>query len=259
MPKKIIYETEEKHVVIGKACDKGHRWICSKTISDCAEALIGAYYVGGGLSAALSVLKWLGIDAEFDLELVEDIMRTASMYSYHPRIHEIEILESKLGYKFTIRGLLLEAITHASQQELGACYCYQVLKLQIFFFFFSEVNGVLSIYLLLSYHKTLVMAFPLLQRLEFLGDSVLDLLITWHLFKCYKDIDPGELTDLRSASVNNDNFAQVAIRQKLQLHLQHGSGYLLEQITEYAKRLENSSEDKYLVSSTGSSKGPKVC
>ncbi|KAG1358569.1 putative Endoribonuclease Dicer [Cocos nucifera] len=219
-PKKIIYETEDKCIVIGKACDKGHRWICSKTISDCVEALIGAYYVGGGLNAALAVLKWLGIDAEFDLDLVEDIMRTASMYSYHPRIDEIEILESKLGYKFTVRGLLLEAITHASQQELGACCCY--------------------------------------QRLEFLGDSVLDLLITWHLFKCYKDIDPGELTDLRSASVNNDNFAQVAIKQKLQQHLQHGSGLLLEQITEYVKRLENSSEDKYLVSSTGSSRAPKV-
>ncbi|XP_008793257.2 endoribonuclease Dicer homolog 3a-like [Phoenix dactylifera] len=220
VPKKIIHETEDKYVVIGKACDKGHRWICSKTISDCAEALIGAYYVGGGLGAALAVLKWLGIDAELEPELVEDVMRTASMYNYHPRIDEIETLESKLGYRFSVRGLLLEAITHASQQELGACYCY--------------------------------------QRLEFLGDSVLDLLITWHLFKCHKDIDPGELTDLRSASVNNDNFAQVAIRHKLQQYLQHGSGLLLEQITEYVKRLENSPEDKYLVSSTSSSKGPKV-
>lgn len=219
-PKKIIYETEDTNIVLGKACDEGHRWICSKTISDCVEALIGAYYVGGGLNAALAVLKWLGIDAEFEPELVEDIMRTASMWNYHPRIDEIEILESKLDYIFTVRGLLLEAITHASQQELGACYCY--------------------------------------QRLEFLGDSVLDLLITWHLFKCHKNIDPGELTDLRSASVNNDNFAQVAVRHKLHQHLQHGSGLLLEQITEYVKIHENPSQDKYLVSSTGSLKGPKV-
>ncbi|CAL9180835.1 unnamed protein product, partial [Musa hybrid cultivar] len=118
------------------------------------------------------------------------------------------------------KGLLLESITHASQQELGVFFCY--------------------------------------QRLEFLGDSVLDLLITWHLFQRHKDIDPGELTDLRSASVNNENFAQVAVRHKLQQHLQHNSGLLLEQITEFVKRLEDSDENKYMLLSNGSSKVPKV-
>jgi dsRNA-specific ribonuclease len=34
--------------------------MCSKTISDCVEALIGAYFVGGGLDAAFAFLKWLG-------------------------------------------------------------------------------------------------------------------------------------------------------------------------------------------------------
>lgn len=91
-----------------------------------------------------------------------------------------------------------------------------------------------------------------------MGDSVLDLLITWHLFQRHKDIDPGELTDLRSASVNNENFAQVAVRHKLQQHLQHNSGLLLEQITEFVKRLEDSDENKYMLLSNGSSKVPKV-
>lgn len=71
------------------------------------------------------------------------------------------------------------------------------------------------------------------QRLEFLGDSVLDLLITWHLYQSHKDVDPGELTDLRSASVNNDNFAQVAVKQNLYSHLLHCSTFLQSQITEY--------------------------
>lgn len=97
-----------------------------------------------------------------------------------------------------------------------------------------------------------------MQRLEFLGDAVLDILITWHLFKNHEDVDPGELTDLRSASVNNENFAQVAVKHKLQHHLQHGSGLLLEQITEYVKGLEDSNVENYSLMLKGLSKGPKV-
>lgn len=126
--KKGIYVNDDnKSIVIGKSCDKGHRWICSKTISDCVEALIGAYYVGGGLSAAIAILQWFGIDCEFEHELIVEATRTASIWGYLPKIDEIEILEAKLGYRFDVKGLLLEAITHASRQELGAWYCYQVV------------------------------------------------------------------------------------------------------------------------------------
>ncbi|KAG6498755.1 hypothetical protein ZIOFF_038477 [Zingiber officinale] len=159
VPNKMMYTDNDKSKVIGKACDKGHRWICSKTISDCAEGLIGAYYVCGGLPAAFVVLKWLGIETEIDPQMVEEALRSASVWTHHPKIDDLYTLESKIGYEFSNKGLLLEAVTHASQQELEACFCY--------------------------------------QRLEFLGDSVLDVLITWHLFQCYRDIDPGELTDLR--------------------------------------------------------------
>lgn len=92
------------------------------------------------------------------------------------------------------------------------------------------------------------------QRLEFLGDSVLDLLITQYLYEMYPDIDPGELTDLRSASVSNENFAQAAVRHNLFPHLQHCSGLLLSQITEYVKSF---SEPSYTTGSVQLAKGPK--
>lgn len=86
------------------------------------------------------------------------------------------------------------------------------------------------------------------QRLEFLGDSVLDLLITRHLYASHTDVDPGELTDLRSALVSNENFAQAIVRNNMHKHLQHGSGILLEQVTEYVKfTLEcNQKESEFL-------------
>ncbi|XVF48783.1 hypothetical protein PTKIN_Ptkin03bG0216400 [Pterospermum kingtungense] len=187
------FQTEDLKVKVGKSCDRGHRWICSKTISDCVEALIGAYYISGGLIAALHTMKWLGIDAELDPSLVTEAINRASLRSYVPN-DEMHIIESKIGYKFSVKFFLQEALTHASVHEL---YCY--------------------------------------QRLEFLGDSVLDLLITQYLYHNHTDIDPGELTDLRSASVNNESFAQVAVRHDLHNHLQHCSTLLSNQISEYVE------------------------
>ncbi|OHA91976.1 MAG: ribonuclease III [Candidatus Zambryskibacteria bacterium RIFCSPLOWO2_02_FULL_51_21] len=48
------------------------------------------------------------------------------------------------------------------------------------------------------------------ERLEFLGDAVLELVITDHLFNTMKEASEGEMTSLRSALVNADTCAQVA-------------------------------------------------
>ena len=128
MPLDGKFITNNPSVKVGKSCDKGHRWMCSKTIADCVEALIGAYYVGGGLAAALHIMKWLGITIELDPSLVCEAITQASIRSYVPKADEISTLESKLGYAFTTKGLLQEAVTHASQQELGVGYCYQVAR-----------------------------------------------------------------------------------------------------------------------------------
>uniref|UniRef100_A0ACD5XC55 Uncharacterized protein n=1 Tax=Avena sativa TaxID=4498 RepID=A0ACD5XC55_AVESA len=212
---------DDKPIVkIGQLCDKGHRWLCSKTISDCVEAIIGAYYVGGGLRAALAVLKWLGVNVEIEEELIIQTILSASMRTHLPKVDEIKMLEAELGYAFSVKGLLLEALTHPSHQESAERYCY--------------------------------------QRLEFLGDAVLDILLTRHLFHSHKDTDEGELTDLRCASVNNENFAQVAVKHKFHKFLRHSSGILPEQITEYANSLENSSLDKANLLSDAALRGPKV-
>ncbi|VAH16535.1 unnamed protein product [Triticum turgidum subsp. durum] len=214
------YISDDPSFVVGKPCDRAHRWMCSKAISDCVEALVGAYYVGGGIVAALWVMKWFGIEIKCDRTLVQEVKLNASYICYLPKISVIEELEAKLKYNFSVKGLLLEAITHPSLQELGVDYCY--------------------------------------QRLEFLGDSVLDLLITRYLYVTHTDVDPGELTDLRSALVSNENFAEVVLRNNIHSHLQHGSGILLEQITEYVRsNLECQGKvNKFLQHAT--CKAPKV-
>lgn len=62
-----------------------------------------------------------------------------------------------------------------------------------------------------------------MQRLEFLGDAVLDYLITVHLYNKNPGMTPGMLTDLRSASVNNDCYAHSAVKFELHKHILHRS------------------------------------
>ncbi len=54
------------------------------------------------------------------------------------------------------------------------------------------------------------------ERLEYLGDAVLQLVTTDFLFKKFPDKDEGELTSIRSALVNADTCASVA--QKLSMN-----------------------------------------
>lgn len=48
------------------------------------------------------------------------------------------------------------------------------------------------------------------ERLEFLGDAVLELVITHYLFNEYPDKNEGDLTSIRSALVNAQTCAEVA-------------------------------------------------
>lgn len=51
---------------------------------------------------------------------------------------------------------------------------------------------------------------PTNERLEFLGDSVLGLVVTEHLFTLYPDMSEGQLAKLRAAVVNSRALADVA-------------------------------------------------
>jgi len=48
------------------------------------------------------------------------------------------------------------------------------------------------------------------ERVEFLGDAVLELIVSEYLYKRYKDMPQGKLTRLRAAMVCEDSFASFA-------------------------------------------------
>lgn len=84
-------------------------------------------------------------------------------------------LEELIGYSFKNKDLLKEALTHRS--------------------YLNEEPG---------------WKLPHNERLEFLGDAVLELAVTEELFNRYPDYTEGQLTPIRSALVNYQMLAQVA-------------------------------------------------
>lgn len=64
------------------------------------------------------------------------------------------------------------------------------------------------------------------QRLEFLGDAVLEILLTDHLFHRYPDADEGMLTRMRSGLVRESSLALLARKLDLGSYLLAGKGEL---------------------------------
>ncbi|MEZ5185652.1 MAG: ribonuclease III [Candidatus Nanopelagicales bacterium] len=65
---------------------------------------------------------------------------------------------------------------------------------------------------------------PTNERLEFLGDSVLGLVITDHLYSTFTDLPEGQLAKMRSAIVNAQSLAGVARELGVGRFLQLGRG-----------------------------------
>ena len=62
------------------------------------------------------------------------------------------------------------------------------------------------------------------ERLEFLGDSVLSLVVSDLLFSRYRHLVEGEMAKVRAATVNRDELAEVATRIGLGQYLLLGRG-----------------------------------
>lgn len=62
------------------------------------------------------------------------------------------------------------------------------------------------------------------ERLEFLGDAVLGLVITTYLFRTYPALAEGELAKIRAAVVNAESLAEVASELELGTFVRLGKG-----------------------------------
>lgn len=102
-----------------------------------------------------------------------------------------ELLEKKIGYTFKNKNLIKTALTHSS-------YAYEQKSHKII----CECN----------------------ERLEFLGDSVLSLVVSDYLFEKFSKKAEGELTKIRASLVCTRSLSGFANKIELGSHLFLGKG-----------------------------------
>ena len=74
------------------------------------------------------------------------------------------------------------------------------------------------------------------ERLEFLGDAVIDIVVADMLFRRFPDASEGQLTQLRAALVRTESLARIGARFRLGEFLRIGRG---EDLSAGRKRLTN--------------------
>ncbi len=106
----------------------------------------------------------------------------------------LDELQRRLGYRFHHPALLLEALTHTSYlNESGQA---------------GDADN---------------------ERLEFLGDAVLNLVMSEHLIQTFPNASEGELSKLRARLVSEETLAGVARRLALGESLRLGKGESITQ------------------------------
>ncbi|MDD7306402.1 MAG: ribonuclease III [Peptoniphilaceae bacterium] len=105
------------------------------------------------------------------------------------RLEQINELEEKLGFSFKDKNLIDIALTHSSYTNEASSG--------------NKKNN---------------------ERLEFLGDSVLDLVVSEELFKKHHSYPEGKLTKIRSKIVCTSSFAKAAEKFSLTAYLLFSKG-----------------------------------
>ncbi|OMP04391.1 hypothetical protein COLO4_09700 [Corchorus olitorius] len=93
------------------------------------------------------------------------------------------------------------------------------------------------------------------QRLEFLGDAVLGLAFTNHVFLVYPKLEPGQLSLIRAANISTEKLARVAIKHRLFQFVRQNATGLDDKVREFAEAV---SQEEDAISYGGSIKAPKV-
>ncbi len=119
-----------------------------------------------------------------------DLDDLGTLISAVPACDEKEIdavrpVEELLGHEFKDRRLLVMALTHPSAIETAR----------------------------VSY-----------ERLEFLGDAVLGLVASQHLYQRFPDLDEGELTRIKSSVVSRTSLSKIGRKLDLARYLRLGKG-----------------------------------
>lgn len=183
--------------------EQTHQWLGDKTVADVVEAIVGAAYHHGGMCNVLRVMKRLHFNMP-EITGWSDFWRSyaSSVPSQETPCNlspsTIEAVQELTGCRFLRPALVAEALTHGSlSNQESTTY----------------------------------------DRLEFLGDGILDFNVAWYIFKAYPNLSPGGLSLLKAAMVSNSTLAVVAVDSGLYKHMRCSSKEMNSSITLYAQKI----------------------
>ncbi|KAI0458634.1 hypothetical protein F5B21DRAFT_528373 [Xylaria acuta] len=180
--------------------------LADKSIADVCEALIGAAYMTTREQksfdlAIQAVTKFVNhpnhrMTTYHDYYAAYKIPEWQSSDSRAVHYNLAREMEKKMGYKFKYPRLLRSAFTHPSY---GSIY-----------------EGI-----------------PNYQRLEFLGDALLDMACVYYLFQKFPGADPQWLTEHKMAMVSNQFLGCLCVSLGLHKHMVSMTGGLQKEIADY--------------------------
>lgn len=119
-------------------------------------------------------------------------LNSISSSGWVPHHMGLERLQERLGYNFGDRAILLQALTHTS-------YGHEYLQ-----------------------DKSIALRDN--ERLEFLGDAILDVVISDILLETFPSANEGQLSKMRAAVVNEKTLAQISLSVRLHECVRLGKG-----------------------------------
>ncbi|KAK0566484.1 Dicer-like protein 1 [Tilletia horrida] len=185
----------------------------AKRLADIVEALLGSV-ASDSIDDKLRVAHHLEIlpteisgFSGFGIQLQKNLAEVPIENRNMPVTETIQRLMRTIGYTFKHPYLALNAVTHSS--------C---------------MGSVLPSY----------------ERLEVLGDALLDFLVVEMLHKKHVSLEEGGLTIMKANSVNNKTLAALAVSLGLQKFLVHSSSMLAGTVASYVEAVEaaQSTEDE---------------
>lgn len=180
-----------------------------KTVADVCEALIGAAYLStdGNFDMAVKAVtkmvkgknhKMLAFNDYYEAYKPNMPKWQTGPSTMAQRMIVRQIAES-VGYEFKSPTLLQSAFIHPS-------WTYERL--------------------------------PHYERLEFLGDALIDMAVVDHLYKRFPIEDPSWLTRHKTAMVSNEFLGCISVKLKLRQHLKHSTTAIIGKMNDYVADLE---------------------
>ncbi|EIW61760.1 ribonuclease III [Trametes versicolor FP-101664 SS1] len=191
-------------------------WMGDKVVADVVEAILAAAFLSGGHEGALQAARRLQIPLP-NIAQWTDFTRIGAQQGEQDAgagaagafvlDDTVEAVQAIVGSVFSKPELLAQALTHGSA--------------------FGSSEGA-------SY-----------ERLEFIGDAILDFLVARHIFQRHPHLSPGGLTLLKGGMVSNRALAAFCVTTGLHRHLHFASDQLADSIQRYVTSLTELREKEY--------------